>query len=93
VSARGERIVDRHFLVYFNAHTEAVDIVIPTEERSPRWDLVVDTNGGQVGGEPIEPGATFPLGAHALAVLREHADDAPAEEPTRASRGRKRRTG
>jgi glycogen operon protein len=71
VSARGERIVDRHFLIYFNAHTEAVDIAIPTEERSPTWDLVVDTNGGDVGGPPIEPGATFSLGAHALAVLRE----------------------
>jgi isoamylase len=74
VTARGERIVDSHFLVYFNAHTEAVDILIPTEERSPRWDLVVDTNGGDVGGDPIEPGAIFSLGAHALAVLREHSD-------------------
>ena len=74
VTVRGERIVDSHFLVYFNAHTEAVDILIPTEERSPRWDLVVDTNGGDVDGEPIEPGAIFSLGAHALAVLREHAD-------------------
>jgi isoamylase len=72
VTAHGERIVDSHFLVYFNAHTEAVDILIPTEERSPRWDLVVDTNGGDVGGDPIEPGAIFSLGAHALAVLREH---------------------
>ena len=75
VTTRGERIVDHHFLVYFNAHTEAVDIVIPTEERSPIWDLVVDTNGGDVGGPPIEPGAIFSLGAHALAVLREHGDE------------------
>ncbi|MEQ1735600.1 MAG: glycogen debranching protein GlgX [Rhodoglobus sp.] len=73
VTSRGEQIVDRHFLVYFNAHTEPVDIHIPTEERSPNWDLVVDTNGGEPG-TLIEPGSTFALGAHALAVLREHRD-------------------
>ena len=74
MTSRGERIVDKHFLVYFNAHTDSVDITLPTEERSPSWDLVVDTNGGEVDGPPIEPGATFALGAHALAVLREHGD-------------------
>jgi glycogen operon protein len=92
VTSRGERIVDRHFLVYFNAHTDAVDIVVPTEERSPRWDLVVDTNGGEVDGEPIEPGATFALGAHALAVLREHSDEVAdtAASTKRAPRRRAR---
>jgi glycogen operon protein len=72
VTQRGEPIVDRHFLVYFNAHTDAVEITLPTEERSPRWDLVVDTDHGDVDGAPLEPGTTFSLGAHALAVLREH---------------------
>jgi glycogen operon protein len=72
VTQRGEPIVDRHFLVYFNAHTDAVEITLPTEERSPRWDLVVDTDDGDVDGAPLDPGTTFSLGAHALAVLREH---------------------
>ena len=75
VDERGGRIVDRHFLVYFNAHTDTVQITLPTEERSPRWDLIVDTNGGEVDGAPLEQGQTFPLGAHALAVLREHTEE------------------
>ncbi|HEV7741153.1 MAG TPA: glycogen debranching protein GlgX [Pseudolysinimonas sp.] len=79
VDSRGGRILDRHFLVYFNAHSDVVDIVLPTEDRSPRWDLVVDTNDGDVDGEPLEPGATFSLGAHALAVLREHVEHTPAD--------------
>ncbi|HWM32864.1 MAG TPA: glycogen debranching protein GlgX, partial [Pseudolysinimonas sp.] len=82
VTQRGEPIVDKHFLVYFNAHTEAVEITLPTEERSPRWDLVVDTNDGEVDGEPLEQGSVFSLGAHALAVLREHTESPPSSDPS-----------
>jgi glycogen operon protein len=74
VDLRGGHIVDKHFLVYFNAHTEPVEITIPVEERSPSWDLIVDTNDGDVDGPPLEPGATFTLGAHALAVFREYTE-------------------
>jgi len=84
VDARGGRIVDKHFLVYFNAHNDAVDIVLPNEDRSPRWDLVVDTNDGKVD-SIIEAGATFSLGAHALAVLREHTEQAVVDRSASAS--------
>jgi len=85
VTQRGEPIVDKHFLVYFNAHTEAVEITLPTEERSPRWDLVVDTNDGEVDGEPLEQGSVFSLGAHALAVLREHTESPPSDPSVSAT--------
>jgi glycogen operon protein len=84
VDARGGRIVDKHFLIYFNAHTEAVDILIPLEERSPKWDLVVDTNDGKVD-SVISPGDTFSLGAHALAVLREHVEQPSADTSASAT--------
>ncbi|MEO8095635.1 MAG: glycogen debranching enzyme, partial [Pseudolysinimonas sp.] len=74
VDARGGRIVDQHFLVYFNAHTEAVDVMLPTEERSPAWDVIVDTDSDDDTATVLQPGATFSLGAHALAVLRQHPD-------------------
>ncbi|CAN5553942.1 glycogen debranching protein GlgX [soil metagenome] len=74
VDARGGRIVDQHFLVYFNAHTQAVDVMLPTEERSPAWDVIVDTDSDDDTATVLQPGATFSLGAHALAVLRQHPD-------------------
>jgi isoamylase len=72
VDARGGRIVDKHFLVYFNAHTDAVQITLPTEERSPSWDVVLDTDSEDIDPSPVAPGASFSLGPHSLAVLREH---------------------
>jgi glycogen operon protein len=84
VDSRGGRIVDKHFLVYFNAHTEPVEITVPVEERSPRWDLVVDTNDGEVDGV-LDPGETFSLGAHSLAVLREHTEQSAADPSVSAT--------
>ncbi|CAN5298361.1 glycogen debranching protein GlgX [soil metagenome] len=85
VDLRGERIVDLHFLVYFSAHNEPVDIVIPTDENSPRWDIIVDTSSGAIDPTPLNPGDTFTLGAHALAVLREHEDEAVVDDAVSAS--------
>jgi isoamylase len=75
VDTHGGRIVDSHFLVYFNAHTDAVDIVVPPEERSPSWDLILATDAVPADAAPIEPGSTFSLEAHGLAVLRERDDE------------------
>ncbi|HWH27166.1 MAG TPA: glycogen debranching protein GlgX [Pseudolysinimonas sp.] len=69
---RGERVVDTNFLVYLSAHDGPVDIQLPSSEHSERWDVVVDTHGGDVDGTPLEAGDSFVLGAHAFAVLREH---------------------
>jgi glycogen operon protein len=69
VDAHGGRVVDAHFLVYFNAHTDQVEVTLPSEERSPAWDVVVDTAGEE---RVLQRGDRFALGDHALAVLRAH---------------------
>jgi isoamylase len=80
-SSRGERIVDRSFLVYFSGHDGDVEVTIPNDGTDILWDVLVDTTagGGDVDGDPHAPGSTFTLGANSLVVLREHEHD---EEPT-----------
>ncbi|XQQ06265.1 MAG: glycogen debranching protein GlgX [Leptolyngbya sp. IPPAS B-1204] len=41
--ARGERIVDDSFLLFFNAHYEAIDFFIPKGLQAWEWMVVIDT--------------------------------------------------
>jgi glycogen operon protein len=74
--ARGRPISDRHFLILFNAGDEPIGFRIPGAQRSPRWDILVETGVHSDGDDPVEPGATVTLGPRALAVLGAHSDDA-----------------
>ncbi|BAU31011.1 glycogen debranching protein GlgX [Microcella alkaliphila] len=68
--ARGERIVDRSFLVYFSAHTEQVSVTLPPSDYGTRWERLIDTSG--IDGEPLlGAGDTMPLDGISLVVLRE----------------------
>jgi glycogen operon protein len=67
---RGERIVDKSFLVYFNAGEETVDFTIPSDEHSPKWEIVVDTAGVNADSDPREAGTVLKIEARSLAVLR-----------------------
>lgn len=69
---RGEAIVDKHFIVLFNAGDEIIDFHIPAVEYSPKWDVLVDTAGQQADTDPLDPGSTVRLEAKALVVLSEH---------------------
>ncbi|MGE5813666.1 MAG: glycogen debranching protein GlgX [Acidobacteriota bacterium] len=40
---RGERVVDDSFYVLFNAHSEAIDFVLPDGAWGERWSVVLDT--------------------------------------------------
>ena len=40
---RGETIRDNHFLLLFNAHSEAVRFVLPGADHADGWHVVVDT--------------------------------------------------
>ncbi len=40
---RGETIVDRAFLLLFNAHREPVEFTLPADDLAPGWQIVVDT--------------------------------------------------
>ncbi|GGO73151.1 glycogen debranching protein GlgX [Nocardioides deserti] len=72
---RGQRIVDDHFLLYFNADGPT-EVTLPPDEYAAGWDVVVDT-GHDPGADGLptglEPGATFPLETHSMVVLRQHA--------------------
>ena len=65
---RGEPIVDKHFIVLFNAGDDIVDFHIPVIEYSPKWDVLVDTAGEQADSEPLEPGGR-PSRLHAKALM------------------------
>ncbi|MCW3494284.1 glycogen debranching protein GlgX [Microbacterium sp. SSM24] len=69
---RGEPISDHHFIVLFNAGDDTVDFVIPEDEFSPEWDVVVDTAGEHANTEPVEPGSKLAVAGRSLMVLREH---------------------
>lgn len=75
---RGERIVDRHFIVLFNAHDDAVEFTIPIHEASPEWEVLIDTAGKRADSEPIKPGGVIPLEQRSLVVLCQH-DPTPEE--------------
>jgi isoamylase len=69
---RGERVVDRSFLVYFSAAADDVEVVLPDALTGVQWDVVVDTSLTDVDGPPLEAGDKLTLTAHSLVVLREH---------------------
>ncbi|WP_438856087.1 glycogen debranching protein GlgX [Agromyces sp. M3QZ16-3] len=75
---RGERIVDRHFIVLFNAHDDTVEFTIPHHELSPEWEVLIDTAGRRADSAPIQPGEVVALEQRSLVVLRQH-DPTPEE--------------
>jgi glycogen operon protein len=82
VDARGERLTDESFLVYYSAHDEAVPLVLPDADHGAAWDVIVDTAGNHVDGDRLTAGAACSVGAHTLLVLREHRTTAPVGDPT-----------
>jgi glycogen operon protein len=42
---RGQRIVDDSFLLLFNAHDDALEFALPSEEYGEAWNTVIDTAG------------------------------------------------
>ncbi len=40
---RGERIMDESFLLFFNAHFEAIDFLIPNGLQHWHWQTIIDT--------------------------------------------------
>jgi len=72
--ARGERITDVNFLVYFSAHTEPIALTLPPAEYGARWERLVDTSGLGDTATVIEAGSSMQLEAISLVVLREHVE-------------------
>jgi len=76
--ARGERILDDHFLLYFNADGPA-QITLPPAEYAEGWDVVVYTGGDADSSATLEAGGTFDLSTRSVLVLQEHQE--PEAEP------------
>lgn len=68
--SRGRRITDDSFLLAFNAHDDSVDFLLPAEEYTPFWDLLVDTADSADTGQPLKAGSVLKLAAKSLVVLR-----------------------
>jgi len=75
--ARGERVTDRNFLVLFNANGEDVEFVLPPDEYSENWEVVVDTAGISVSTDPVAAGTTITAHSRSTLVLRAHVETAP----------------
>jgi isoamylase len=76
LDVRGQRIVDDHFLLYFNAAAGDVPLTLPPEEYAAAWDVEIDTAGREPG-EPLAAGASSTLAGRSVLVLRAHR---PVEE-------------
>jgi glycogen operon protein len=72
LDARGGRIVDDHFLLYFNASADDVPLTLPPEEYAAAWDVEIDTAGTERADEPLAAGSTAVLAGRSVLVLREH---------------------
>jgi isoamylase len=70
--ARGQRITDVNFLVYFNAEPEDVDFVLPSAEYSQSWDVVIDSAGQAADGPLRSANEKVRVLAKSLVVLRAH---------------------
>ncbi|MCW4384246.1 glycogen debranching protein GlgX [Salinibacterium sp. SYSU T00001] len=77
--ARGRRVTDVSFLVYFNASGEDVEVTLPPEEYSAQWEIVVDTAGEEVDAVARPAGARQTVAARSLVVMRQWAE--PETEP------------
>jgi glycogen operon protein len=70
--ARGERVVDVDFLLYFNAADEAVKCKLPARTYGSAWDVVVDTSGRNTDRGALRAGNQLTLEARSLVVLQAH---------------------
>ena len=73
---RGSRIIDDSFYVMFNAHSEAVEFVLPESRWGEQWTIALNTNElpdhidvDQVG-RPVAAGERLPVQAWSLVLLR-----------------------
>ena len=72
--SRGQRVVDDHFLLYFNADGQT-QATLPGKEYAEAWDLVIDTGADSSAvPAPVLAGATLPIASRSVVVLQQHRD-------------------
>ena len=83
--ARGQRITDLNFLLYFNAHDDAVKVTLPAKEYAPAWDEVIDTAGEYADSEAIPAEGRITVAAKSMVVLRAHEEQEEHDHSVAAS--------
>jgi isoamylase len=83
--ARGQRITDLNFLLYFNAHDEDVKVTVPSKEYAPMWDEVIDTAGEYADSAPIPADTQITVAAKSMVVLRAHEEEVEHDHSVAAS--------
>ena len=68
---RGERLTDRHFLIYCNAHVDPVPAALPNADYADEWEVVIDTGAAHTGSR-LAAGAALDLAPHSIVVLRQY---------------------
>jgi isoamylase len=76
--ARGGRITDVNFLVYFNAGDGDVTFTLPPDEYSDAWSIRLDTVDLAERGQVLQAGETVDVPARSMLVLEAE----PATEPS-----------
>jgi isoamylase len=82
---RGQDVVDDHFLLYFNAAGDDVQMTLPPEEYAAAWDVVIDTGDVRRRKGPVKAGVTSKVAARSVLVLREHTAPATAPDTSAAA--------
>jgi isoamylase len=85
MDARGERVTDVSFLVYYSAHDEPVPLTLPDADHGTSWDVIVDTAGDHVDGASLAAGDSCSMNSHTLLVLREHTEAATGDSTVSAT--------
>jgi glycogen operon protein len=83
--ARGQRIVDVNFLLYFNADPDVVECRLPAAEFSPRWEVVVDTAGVSLDPAPRDADSGITISGRSVVVLRAFQEQAQGDHSVAAS--------
>ncbi|PZF56237.1 glycogen debranching enzyme GlgX [Curtobacterium sp. MCBD17_034] len=76
--ARGGRVTDVNFLMYFNAHSETVTFTVPSDEYAHAWKIRIDTADPGEKGDIVAAGEPLDVPARSMLVLRAE----PPQEPT-----------
>ena len=67
----GRPIVDAHFLLLFNAHSDTVEFTVPPKEYGEEWVVRLDTTEAVLpdGSTTWEPGSVHPITGRSIVVL------------------------
>ena len=72
LDVRGQRVTDDSFVLFFNAHYEPIDFVLPAREFGDAWVQVINT-AAELGEEskPIDAGSIVTVDARSVIVLQQ----------------------